>query len=143
MYLSVLGLVVGLIAHVSFVLAWPVALRKVPWGSFVAIYGVGVIFMLGVATYAITTVSRDFLRSDFLKEDISGLLLRGCPVWMRRMFFLIFLYAGLTFLWRSVTVQGWPSDVREIFGLIVAGYCFSTAMLYSAIHVSSGKRESR
>jgi succinate-acetate transporter protein len=97
------------------------------------------VLFLGVFVLAIPMIfAMNWLSRDFARKDVWKAALRGCPVWMRYLFYFFFGYALLNFVLVTIAAPRGGSDltpmqgVRGITGHVMAFYSAQSAVLYSA-----------
>jgi len=108
-----------------------------PGGSLVWDLHAGIFVVWIPAVIVSMRTTRFSGRKDFWKVALSG-----CPVWMRRVFYVIFAYAIINFILFAITAANEPrphgeasaSMIRGFSGHWMAFYSAAFAILYSAIH---------
>ena len=133
MLLAEFGLALSIAAHCMALAGTPIPGGKLVWGLHVGIF---VVWIPAVLTSM--QVTRYANRKDFWK-----IALVGCPIWMRRAFYVLFAYAILNFLVFMATTASQPkrptgdaapSVVRGFSGHWMIFYGAAFAILYSRIH---------
>jgi hypothetical protein len=139
MLLSAFGLALSVFAHFM-----ALAGVGLPGGGLVTTLDMG-IFVVWIPTVLVSIRTTRYVnRKDFWKVALSG-----CPVWMRRAFYVFFVYGILNFiLFVLITGSGpqpagdaAPSVVRGFAGHWMIFYAAAFATLYSAIHAPNLFRE--
>ncbi|RYD77192.1 MAG: zinc ribbon domain-containing protein [Verrucomicrobiaceae bacterium] len=138
--LSTIGLVLSIGAHVMALTGIPLPSGKLVWGLHAGIF---VVWLPAVLISMQTT--RHASRKDFWKVALAG-----CPIWMRRGFYVLFGYAILNFVVLAATTgrqPKQPSDstrpfvVRIFSGHWMVFYGAAFAILYSRLHAPDLYRE--
>ena len=132
MLLAGLGLMLSIVAHVM-----ALAGMELPGGKLVWTLHMG-IFVVWIPTVLVSIRTTRYTNS----KDFWKLALSGCPVWMRKAFYVLFAYAILNFiLFMFTTMNGPqsvgdapPSAVRGFSGHWMIFYGAAFATRYSAIH---------
>jgi hypothetical protein len=123
MWLSVIGLLLSILIHLSALLGAPNPLGKLVWGLHIGIFMVFV-----PAVVAAQRMSRGVEQSEAWK-----VILRGCPTWMKVMMWGFFGYTFVNFLFVFVIQSGGEgSSLRAFSGHWMLFYFAAFAMLYSA-----------
>jgi hypothetical protein len=132
MLLAGIGFVLSAAAHV---IAWMG--MDLPGGSLIWTLHVG-IFMVWIPTVLVCIKTTRYAdRNDFWKVALSG-----CPPWMRRALYVLFVYAVCNFILQILTTSHGrqtmgdapPSVIRGFSGHWMVFYATAFAVLYSAIH---------
>ena len=141
MALAACGLALSIGAHCMVLAGVPIPGGKLVWGLHVGIF---VVWIPTVLTSMRTT--RYANRKDFWK-----IALAGCPLWMRRGFYVLFGYGILNFVVFMATTANQPkqqrigdtppSVVRGFSGHWMIFYGAAFAVLYSRIHAPELDRE--
>lgn len=141
--LSVIGLVLSLISHTAAVFGLPQPLGRAAMGLHLGIFVVWI-----PAVIVFNRMARDFKHKDVWKAA-----LRGCPNWMRWLFYGFFGYAFVNFLlFMAVAppagkggggLDAPPEVIRGFSGHWMGFYSAAAAILYSAIAVSRSDRDRR
>jgi hypothetical protein len=141
MVLAACGLALSIVAHCMALAGVPIPGGKLVWGLHLGIF---VVWIPTVITSMQTT--RYANRKDFWKVALAG-----CPLWMRRGFYVLFGYGILNFLVFMATTANQPkqqqtgdappSVVRGFAGHWMIFYGAAFAVLYSRIHAPELYRE--
>ena len=127
--IAAVGLLLSILSHVA-------ALRGMqgPLGGFTPALHVGIFVVWIPAVLVANRFTKNIARKDLWK-----VVLRGCPVWMKYMFYAFFGYAMVNFLFfMTVAPRGGgsgftsPQIVRGFSGHWMAFYSAALAILYSA-----------
>jgi len=134
MVLAACGLALSIAAHCVALAGVPIPGGKLVWGLHIGIF---VVWIPTVLTSMQTTGYTN--RKDFWKVALAG-----CPLWMRRGFYILFGYAILNFVVFMATAANQPkqqqigdappSAVRGFSGHWIIFYGAAFAVLYSRIH---------
>ncbi|RJP26080.1 MAG: zinc ribbon domain-containing protein [Candidatus Abyssobacteria bacterium SURF_5] len=130
--LSVLGLILSLIVHVSALLAIPP-----PFGESFLLLHIGIFIVWIPAVLVMGPLTREYKQRDLWKGA-----LRGCPPWMKRMALFFFGYAMINFVLFIFLGRGRNAEVpslihRGFSGHWMAFYSAALAIMYSAVKVES------
>jgi hypothetical protein len=111
------------------------ALLKVPFEHYnkVFILGVGVFIVWAPTVLVSIKLTKEFKQKDFWKAA-----LRGCPVWLKYLVYIMSGYAAFNFIY--MIISGNPSEnetttARFISGHLLVFYSAALATLYSATQV--------
>jgi hypothetical protein len=131
MFLSALGFLLSLVAHVVSICGLSIP-DRIP----VMDLHIGIFIVWFPAVLVAGRMTNSTNRKDFWKVALSG-----CPLWMRRSFYVIGGYALLNFAFfilrggtRASGGEASPSIVWGFSGHWLAFYGAAFAILYSAIH---------
>lgn len=126
--LSGIGLFLCLLIHMA-------ALVKVPFEHYNKVFFLGVgVFIVWVPTVLVSIkLTKDFKQKEFWKAA-----LRGCPVWLKYLVYIMFGYAAFNFIY--MIISGDPSEneattARFISGHLLVFYSAALGTLYSATQV--------
>lgn len=140
MWLSLLGLVLSFLVHLSALLGMVSALGEAAW----FLHG-GIFLVWLPAVLVLQPLTREFKQKDLWRAA-----LRGCPSWMRSMTYGFFGYAVLNFVIFLVMHPGrdaLPETPAVIFrgfsGHWMAFYSAAVAIFYSARHAEEDDRGRR
>lgn len=138
--LAACGLVLSIAAHIMALAGGAIPGGKLVWGLHIGVFVVwlpAVLVSIQMTRYA--------NQKDFWK-----IALAGCPVWMRRGFYVLFGYAILNFFVSMATTANHPkrqagdapaSTVRGFSGHWMVFYGAAFAILYSRIYAPELFRE--
>jgi hypothetical protein len=129
LFLSATGLLISTVIHIC-------ALLKVQFEHY------NKVFFLGIGVFIVwlpTILAANKLTKDFKQKDYWKAALRGCPSWMKTLFYATGGYALINFIY--MIASGKPdrdavSTARFISGHLLPFYLAAFAVLYSAIRVS-------
>lgn len=134
MVLAACGLALSIVAHCMALAGVPIPGGELVWGLHIGIF---VVWIPAVLTSM--QMTRHAKRKDFWKVALAG-----CPVWMRRAGYVLFVYAILNFIVfcavtsnqpkQEQTGRARPSDVRGFSGHWMIFYGAAFAVFYSRIH---------
>ena len=132
MFLAGFGFALSVAAHIGALLE-----ARFPGGKSAWLLHVG-IFVVWLPTILLTIS----LTRDVPRREVWKVVLAGCPVWMRRTFYVICAYAMVNFVHFAVTNAHKPKSKVEVPASIVRGfsghwmafYGAAFAILYSTIH---------
>src|SRR4030067_13616 len=93
--LAAIGLFLSLIVHLYALLGQRVPFGNLAWGLHVGIF---------IVWFPAVSLGKR-LSKDFKQSELFQAMLRGCPIWMKRMPYLFFLYAAINMLWSISTGQ--------------------------------------
>ena len=128
MWIAVVGLIASVIVHISSILGLPQPFGSAAWGLHVGIFLVWL-----PAIIVAQRLAKGAKQSDFWKA-----VLRGCPPWMRRGFYVLFAYAFINFFLNIALGPDSESDNLRLFsGHWMLFYYAGMAMLYSATRLGS------
>lgn len=127
--LAAVGFMAMLVIHVAALFG-----NTYPFQRMIAIFGPGVFVVFVPTVFILIRLTR-----DFKQKDIWRAALRGCPRWMYRTVWAIFLYcwAGffvLPFLYGG-GMDSATNKARSMSGILLIFYLIPLAVMYSAIHV--------
>ena len=128
MYLALVGFFASFAAHIAGFMGIEKPFGFSPWPLHI------VIFIVWLP--AVLVAQR--LSKDFPQKDMWKATLRGCPPWMRKILYILFGYAFLSFFAFIVLDANSGKEasiVRGFSGHWLIFYFAAYAMLYSAIHV--------
>lgn len=131
-YLACTGLTLSIIVHITSLLNIPSPLGDMTW-----ILHIGIFIVWIPTMFYSFRLTRDFKQKDFWKAA-----LRGCPDWMKKGIFLLFVYAFLNFIvFMFLDVRGQsstgenansPNVFRGVSGHWMIFYATAAAVLYSS-----------
>ena len=127
--LAAVGFMVMLVVHVAALFG-----NTYPFQRTIEILGPGV-FVVFVPTILVMTR----LTRDFKQKDIWRAALRGCPRWMYRGVWAVFLYCWAGFFVLPLLYGGGmdsaANKARSMSGILLMFYLIPSAVMYSATHV--------
>jgi hypothetical protein len=139
--LAVIGLILSLVAHTFALFGLPQPLGPVAWALHIGIFVVWIPAVLAAR------------RLDPKLKDRGSwkVVLRGCPVWMRRVTAVFFVYALVNFLWVWINLflggagggaNAPPEVFRGFSGHWMLFYSTAAAILYSAMVINKAATRS-
>ena len=139
--LAAIGLFLSLIVHIYTLLG-----QQVPFGNLAYGFHVGIFIVWFPAVSLGKRLSKDIKQRDLFQA-----MLRGCPVWMKRMPYLFFLYTAINMLWFISTGQATKcgdigneiQQFRLFSGFWMAFYSAAFSILYSARQTEIFDKERR
>lgn len=128
MWIAAAGLIASAIVHVSSLLGLPQPFGPAAWGLHIGIFVVWL--------PAILVAQK--LTQGVKEKDYWKVVLRGCPSWMRRSFYLLFAYTAINFF---AGIAGGPetdaNKYRIFSGHWMLFYFVAMAILFSANRLGS------
>jgi len=139
--LAAIGLLLSLIVHIYTLLG-----QQVPFGNLAYGLHIGIFIVWFPAGSIGKRLSKDFKQSDLFQA-----MLRGCPIWMKRMTYLFFGYALINTFWFVSTEQatkcgGTGNEIQQFrmfSGFWMAFYSAAMSILYSASQTEILDKERR
>lgn len=127
--LSAVGFVAMLVVHVASLFG-----NTYPFERTLAILGPGVFVVFLPTIFVMNRLTR-----DFKQKDIWRAALRGCPQWMYRTVWAIFLYGWAGFFALPLLYGGGmnaaANNARSMSATLLIFYLIPFAVMYSATHV--------
>ena len=132
--LAAIGLLLSVIVHIYALLGQQVPFGKLTYGLHVGLF---------IVWFPAASVGKR-LSKDFKQSELFQAVLRGCPIWMKRIPYLFFLYGVINMLWFVSTGQtqttkcgvmdtGNEIEQFRIFSCFwMVGYSAAYSVLYSA-----------
>ena len=139
--LAATGLLLSVIVHIYAFLG-----QQVPFGNLA--YGLHV--GLFIVWFPAASVGK-LLSKDFKQSELFQAMLRGCPIWMKRMPYLFFLYGAINMIWIISTGQATKcgdigneiQQYRLFSGFWMVFYSAAFSVLYSASQTEILDKERR
>lgn len=131
MYLALAGFMASAIAHLFSYMGIDKPFGIDPWPLHIGIF---IVWLPAV-------IVAQRLSKDFPQKDIWKATLRGCPSWMKKTFYILFVYAFINFfvfLYLDTKSGNKAITVRGFSGHWLIFYYAAYAILYSAIQLSGG-----
>jgi hypothetical protein len=133
MAIAALGLALSVLVHLAALFGLPSPLGEKSW-----ILHVGIFVVWFPAVLIVQSLTRDFKQKDLWRAA-----LRGCPVWMRRLVWIVAGYAMVNFAifayqmtGAKPTSQETPDEVwRGFSGHWMVFYSMAMAIFYSALRI--------
>jgi len=125
--LAAVGFGVMLVVHVASLFG-----NTYLFGRTIALLGPGVFVVFLPTIFVMNRLTRDFKQKDLWRAT-----LRGCPQWMCRTVYGIFLYCWAGFFVLPLLYGGGTdaNTARILSGVLLAFYLIPLAVMYSATHV--------
>ncbi len=125
--LAATGLITTIIFHLSSIL-------RLPFEHYnMVFYLAGGVFIVWLPTVLLaSSLTKEFKQKDFWKAAM-----RGCPIWLKKSVYIIFVYAVINFIYMMITGpdEDEISTARFISGHLLPFYAAALGTLYSAVKI--------